>query len=240
MKTMLHTVGDFECLRSSVENGHVCKTENGFDYAQIRLILHGTCGNASAGDALYIPAHTGYSLTWKGEQGAEYYTLEFRVGSEISLLSEIRIFSDDELLPLFKRLETAISECDTLSSASLFFAILSVSFPSIKRVYSSNERIMPAVAYIGEHLSENFSVGFLSKLCYLSESRFFCLFKAEMGMSPIDYRNELRIQRAEFNLSDGHSIEDVSEMLGFCSPAYFRRIYKKYSGTNPGRNNLHK
>lgn len=69
----------------------------------------------------------------------------------------------------------------------------------------------------------------------MSTSRFFPLFRRSLGLSPVEYINHYRINRAVILLmsSEGHSVEEVSEATGFQSAAYFRRVFKKITGKSP-------
>lgn len=60
-------------------------------------------------------------------------------------------------------------------------------------------------------------------------------------MTPIAYKNLIRIQNAEkLLLGSEMSVEEISGKLGFNSPSYFRRTFKKYVGKTPReyRNNI--
>ena len=74
----------------------------------------------------------------------------------------------------------------------------------------------------------------LAKACYVSESRLYHLFRAEMHKSPIEYKNEMKVLRSIEYLKNGYtSVEEISALLGFRSAAYFRRLFKKITGMTP-------
>jgi AraC-like DNA-binding protein len=66
-------------------------------------------------------------------------------------------------------------------------------------------------------------------------SKFRKLFKEYTGLAPGQYLLQLRIKRAEQLLNeDKLSIKEISAHLGFESPQYFSRIFKKKTGNTPG------
>ena len=96
------------------------------------------------------------------------------------------------------------------------------------------DAIETALFYIEAHCTEEFSVADVARKCGLSESRLYHCFREVTGTSPIEYKNRERIRRAIEMLPNAQmSIEDIAEQLNFSSPAYFRRIFKKYAGGQP-------
>lgn len=63
------------------------------------------------------------------------------------------------------------------------------------------------------------------------------LFKSEMGMTPHNYLNSLRMQMAEKMLCMGgageQNISQIAYVCGFSEPLYFSRVFKKYYGCSP-------
>ena len=94
--------------------------------------------------------------------------------------------------------------------------------------------IKKAVYYLEEHYAENFKMSFLAEKFNLSESHFRKLFKYLTGLSPIEYRNKLRIEHAKDFLSQNNlSISEVAQAVGIEDQFYFSRIFKKYNGISP-------
>ena len=58
------------------------------------------------------------------------------------------------------------------------------------------ERIKVAVKYLENNYNERFSVNDLAKMCSFSIATFRRIFIRFKGMSPVEYRNRLRMEKA--------------------------------------------
>lgn len=93
-----------------------------------------------------------------------------------------------------------------------------------------------AVRYLEEHYAENFKMAFLAEKFNLSESHFRKLFKGFTGLSPVEYRNGLRIEHAKELLSRNTvSVSEVALAVGIEDQFYFSRIFKESEGVSPLR-----
>ena len=93
-----------------------------------------------------------------------------------------------------------------------------------------------AVRYLEEHYTENLKMSLLAEKFNLSESHFRKLFKGFTGLSPVEYRNGLRIERAKELLSRNTvSVSEVALAVGIEDQFYFSRIFKESEGVSPLR-----
>ena len=91
-----------------------------------------------------------------------------------------------------------------------------------------------AALYIEQHATEDFYMDDLAKMCGVSCSRFYTLFREYMGLTPVEYKNTVRIRMARKMLESGKSSDEISEILGFSSAAYFRKVFESVTGMLPG------
>lgn len=78
------------------------------------------------------------------------------------------------------------------------------------------------------------SVKHYADMCNLSASHFSHIFKLAMGISPSEYINIIRINKAkEYLEHTDYSISQIAEFTGFSSQNYFARTFKKYVGVSP-------
>ncbi len=98
--------------------------------------------------------------------------------------------------------------------------------------YSSKDynMIKPALEYIKKHFTENTYISVYAEECHMSESYFRKKFSEVLGMSPVEYRNELRFSEAKNLYRSGLTLQEISDRLGFYDVSYFSRIYKKAMG----------
>jgi AraC-like DNA-binding protein len=70
----------------------------------------------------------------------------------------------------------------------------------------------------------------------LSASRMARVFKSEMGMSLVEYRNRLRLERfSTFLDQSGDNLLEAALRAGFGSYAQFHRVFLALRGTTPGK-----
>ncbi len=77
----------------------------------------------------------------------------------------------------------------------------------------------------------------IAKHCGVSECYFRRLFQAYSGMSPMDFRQHYRIEKAkQLLLSDeGLTISEIADELNFSDVYHFSKTFKKYSGMSPSQ-----
>lgn len=106
---------------------------------------------------------------------------------------------------------------------------------SVRLASTEFHTILPAILYIENNPYGKITIGELAKLCCVSETTLRSLFlKYTGGISPIDYKNRLRIDKAEKMLErENITIEYAAQQTGFYDTSYFHRMYKKYKGHPP-------
>lgn len=89
-------------------------------------------------------------------------------------------------------------------------------------------------AWIAEHPDEDLSVGSLAGRMHLSERQFSRVFTRELGTTPADYVERVRVERARGLLeTDGGSLDNVASRCGFPSAEVMRRAFRRRLGASP-------
>jgi DNA-binding LacI/PurR family transcriptional regulator/AraC-like DNA-binding protein/signal transduction histidine kinase len=114
---------------------------------------------------------------------------------------------------------------------SLFGRLLD---PSAPLPHRSGALIKHALAYLHQHYHHQITRRQVAKAAGMSEDYLSRLFHRELGLSPWDYLNRLRIEQAKARLRDtDENIQVVARRVGFHDRAYFSRIFRKLTGVPP-------
>lgn len=199
---------------------------------------------AEDGDTVYLPRETAYRSHWKKDSDFVVVDLllsdargrDIRFGDEPSIL-----FRDTHGVygSLFKTLAEKATENDPfnwLERTSLCLKILCEMARDTNRggKEEKEERIKAALRYLEVNFARDTSVEELARMCYLSVPSFRRLFFECTGLSPVDFRNTLRIRRgAELLKSGKQSVSEVAELVGIGDVKYFGKLFKRYLGITP-------
>src|SRR6266699_3376309 len=98
----------------------------------------------------------------------------------------------------------------------------------------SVSRFSELATWIHNHLNNDLSVETLAGRACLCPRHFSRRFKTEVGTSPADFVERLRLDEARRRLSNGdNSVENVGISIGFRSAGAFRRAFERRLGVNP-------
>lgn len=220
---------------------NLCRKLNGFVY-----VLKGKCRfsykdgavTLEPGGLCYLPYGSNHNFEILADE-TEIYRLDFHitVGSEVVLFSDVpmlvsHMVSDGCAEKIRRLAEKYAFAPNTVAKTELMCGILrEVSHGVDSR---KNQRLEPAVRYLQNHMTEMVYSKQLAKLCNLSVAQFYAVFREEYGTTPMAYREKLLMQRAKGMLADSEfSVGEVADALGFESPAYFSRFFKKHEGISP-------
>ena len=99
----------------------------------------------------------------------------------------------------------------------------------------SVSRFSELATWLHSHLNNDLSVETLAGRACLCPRHFSRRFKTEVGTSPADFVERLRLDEARRRLSAGdNSIENVGMSVGFKSVDAFRRAFERRLGVSPG------
>ncbi|HEU4976189.1 MAG TPA: DJ-1/PfpI family protein [Baekduia sp.] len=87
--------------------------------------------------------------------------------------------------------------------------------------------------WIAANLEQDLSVGALAARACLSERHFARAFRAETGVTPAEYVERLRVERARALLEDGQPVDAAALAAGFASGEVLRRAFHRRLGVGP-------
>lgn len=97
-------------------------------------------------------------------------------------------------------------------------------------------RIQAALDHVSANLTGRCDVETLAAVAGLSRSRLTTLFRQQVGRSPQDHVESLRLLRAASLLQGGHSrVAAAAEASGFANPYYFATRFRKAFGATPSQ-----
>lgn len=100
--------------------------------------------------------------------------------------------------------------------------------------FCSNEILQKAVSYIRLNYPNDITIDDVAKYAGVGERYLRKLFAKHIMMSPLDYINQIRINKSiELLRVTNLSIKEVCFKCGFRSPQYFSRFFKQQVGMSP-------
>ena len=97
-----------------------------------------------------------------------------------------------------------------------------------------SEKYAEVLFYMQNHISEPISLRTLADICHTERIYFLKRFKAEMGMTPMNYLRNIRINRAKKLLEHSDmNITQISAAVGFQTIHHFTSTFKKLVGVSP-------
>lgn len=155
-------------------------------------------------------------------------------------LSEIAEF--DKLLDLlyFEAFENRCGRNDALNHLMDYLVIRMYRYAIQENLIENSAisgladpKISKAVYAIHERPSHNWSLESLANEASMSRSRFAEYFKAKVGVSPMNYLSEWRINLATKYMIDGKPVKSLHKSLGYSSPTSFARSFQQRLGVTP-------
>ena len=130
-----------------------------------------------------------------------------------------------------------INESQTLKEMHQFALslILTLTESMSQLNYSGDSAVIrEVVSYVTTNYKENITLAKLAEHVHINSTYLSTLFKQEMGIPFTAYLNNIRLARSEELLRTSYrSITEICLSVGFSSPSYFTKVFKKHYGMGP-------
>lgn len=190
----------------------------------------------------------------KDEKIGEFYYIHFNAPEDFDLLGfeSFRVYSAKQSTEICNIFEDIIKELQCKNPAyeeicvSKFFNIVSLLKRKTEKETNQNnqynDKISFAIQTMNKEYNKNHTLEEYAKMCNMSRFHFLRIFKSITGISPIEYRNKIRLDHAKELLSDGElSITEIGTKVGYPCNAYFCDAFKNKMGVSPSQyRKLHK
>lgn len=200
------------------------------------------------GEVVLIPKRQKYRLVYTAPSTSFVlvnFNLDGNSNEEVSLFGDFSVLPKGEqtnriarLMPKFETCGISKTVGAVLRKKELIYRLLGYLWEFTSFFGNGVEvdaRIAEGVRLLEESYLDNLPITTIAEASHISVNRFRSLFQKQFGMSPLKYRNSLRIKRAEELLSEGSlTVSEVAYASGFENVGYFCRYYRQMKGEAPG------
>ncbi len=199
-----------------------------------------------AGEIMYLPYDVAYNSEWESESEIGYITVEFilsrKNGDRFAFSDSVQNIIKDKngaYLDLFEKIYNTFAKGEIgyrIKAGALLYELFHLlTLDDIKKdLKKAHKGIYKAIIYIENNYVDEISVEKLASMCGMCQSKFRKSFHEYSGMSPVKYKNSLRIKKAAELLKTGeYTVSESALMVGIDDLSYFNRMFKRIYGKNP-------
>lgn len=139
---------------------------------------------------------------------------------------------------IYSRLERGFSR-ENIVYANLCFHQYIAGFIYADKHIANDKTITPdkveeTIDFMRNNIEKMISLKEMALAVYLSPSYLSAIFKKKTGTSPIDYFNQLKIQKTtQYLLFTNLRINEIAQKIGISDPYYFSRLFSSIMGISP-------
>jgi len=200
------------------------------------------------GEVAFIPKLKKYRMEYTA-QSTTFVVVNFdsldKSSGEVALFDSITLLTKDDKAQRIARIMMNFELCSvsktmdaTLRKKELMYRLLGAIFSGescLPEKSETNPQIADGVHLLEQTYLENLPVAQYAAASHVSVNTFRSLFQKHFGMSPLKYRNHLRIERArELLCEGGFTVTEAAYASGFENIGYFCRYYRQITGESPG------
>ena len=231
----------------------ICYCLKGQQFYKIREELHKLHGN----DVIIVSPNTKHSTGIYPEDKGELFWLQISLNNNDGQLCHLPFDQSDHLLKrltnqsnrvfkgafsiksilekMLNQLQQPQTPLTKIMVNQLIIQLLieTLEFSEKRQQLKSDQRLNVIDAFITDNISRPIYVDELADLIGISTSYFKSWFKIQIGITPKEYINRMKIKQAKIDLLQEKTITSVAFNLGYNSSQYFATSFKKFTGTTP-------
>lgn len=183
----------------------------------------------------FIQKQGGYQTGELASDGPKYLYVHFMAqwGEGNTVLQRTGSFPVEDLMPLMQEMDKTCHRGYTyVEQTGIFFRILSELF-RLNRP-EGPEKAGPIAAYIRKHASRSIPLDELSQRFSYSKNQIINIMKSAYQMTPGEYQNHLRIQKAEWQMvATSKPLAQIASECGYSDYSQFYKTFSRAHGISP-------
>lgn len=201
---------------------------------------------ASAGSFIIFAPDEEQHHIYNGNKTAEFYYVHFKcdkLPNDISLESS-KVYSlpfSRQVCDVFEEIiEETMKKAPCYEALSVYKLLHLLTFLEREVIHKNHpmkesfDRIALAVQHMNRNYNSDFELSDYAEMCNMSKHHFLRVFERITGSSPLNYRNNIRLEHAaEMLIEEKLSVEEIGVLTGFSSASYFSYAFKKKYGVSP-------
>ena len=191
------------------------------------------------GDIIFLPKNSHYTVFFDHEaESVDDYLVNFDTTTEFpTQLDPICLFENasHSFADLFKQLfNEKLSNTSSLARIKgIFYLLLDAIITMQKRENPKLQKILDKAQELLKS-DDELSIPEIARACCVSESSLRRIFCQHLGISPVRYRLQTKLNRAMHLLNSKEmSINEIANSLNFYDTAYFIKVFQEHTGMTP-------
>lgn len=204
--------------------------------------------DAPAGSFVIFKPYERQQHVYLGDKTAEFYYVHFMAGEEFDLLGfktsiVYTVKPSAAICSLFEEMVNEVQLKQPCYEALCVFKMMEILSLLKRKVIDLNiphkeyyNKIAFVIQIMNREYFRNDTLEDYAQMCQLSKFHFLRKFEEITGMTPIAYRNKIRMEHARELLQDTTMpINEIGSMVGYDSQPYFCDAFKKEAGLSPAQ-----
>ena len=201
---------------------------------------------------IYAPNEKQHHI-YNGTKNAEFYYIHFKCNKlpekvDLKTSTPYQLSVKSHICDMFEEIINETLEKKALYERVClykFFSLLTELERKVQQVNNPSKegfkRIALAVQHMNKHYNSDYTLADYANMCNMSKYHFLRQFEYIVGHSPVEYRNNIRLEHAaELLREEKLSVEQVSSMVGYTTASYFSVAFKQKFGISPKQYSLQK